>query len=105
MSNLFLGASPSLLHQIINDNKEVLVCITKGLRLVTSEQLVLSLLEAIETCCKHDIELQLQKEYSFKMMIECVEGLDEIEELQKNPNFQISNKATHILTTYFELAD
>ena len=38
-------------------------------------------------------------------MFECVEGLDEIEELQKCSNLQISIKATQLLTTYFELAD
>jgi hypothetical protein len=73
-----------------------------GLRMA-ERKVVMEVLKTIDSLCEQDIELGLTKEASFKYQIEIAGGLDELEQLQRNPNEQLSRTAFEILSKYFEL--
>ena len=73
---------------------------------MTDPKLLANILEAIDDIFQLDEYNSWKKtERSMAFMFERNSGLEALEELQKNPNKVIYDKAMKILTTHFELEE
>lgn len=87
-----LGNDPSLLRQYL-----------KSLLLVSHQGILLLIMDTIEYFGQTDGDLGLRGEASFMYLVEINGGYDHLEELQKQPNQQVYDRAVQVLTNYVEI--
>ena len=99
-----ITTSDQILTQKISDlDSYILYYLVSGTKFTSDKRLILNIIEALDklfqlACINQSIE-------SVKIKFEELKGFDNFEDLQRNPNYEIYNKAGEFLRRYFDEED
>ena len=104
--NVLITLRPDHAMQLIEQYQDLLTSYLNGLQLISSEDVILSILDVIEHFAKTDREAGNQNsQKSFMAQIEIHKGYDHLEELQKIPNQRIYSKVIDLMQNWIECED